>query len=352
MSSDPLAPSLSDEIPPSTAAFYRRAMQILADAGVPFLVGGAFAHACITGIRRSTKDLDLFIHRADYQRVARLMESEGWRAEVTYPHWLGKVYAGEDFIDLIFNSGNGVTPVDERWFRDNAVADILGVPVRIANMEDGMLSKAFIMERERYDGADVAHLLRANAEQLDWPGLLERFGANWRVLLAHLTLFGFIYPGERHRVPSWVMQDLMGRLAAEVQQPPPEDPHVCAGTLLSREQYLHDVEQLGYVDGRLTQASTMTPEDVDQWTGAIPARQQPTEDLRVCAGTLLSREQYLHDVENLGYVDGRLTAASSMTPEDVRTWTDAIPSRQAEAVAPAVCAIAIPPAAERPRRLS
>jgi hypothetical protein len=192
---------------------------------------------------------------------------------MTYPHWLAKVYAGEEFIDLIFNSGNGVTPVDERWFHDNAVAEVLGVPVRIANMEDSLLSKAFIMERERYDGADVAHLLQANAEHMDWEGLLRRFGPNWRVLLAHLTLFGFIYPGERHRIPAWVMQELAARLAAEVQQAPAEDPHVCAGTLLSREQYLYDVEQLGYVDGRLTAASTMTERDVATWTAAIPARQ-------------------------------------------------------------------------------
>lgn len=269
----PLAPSLEEEVAPDTAAFYRRALQTLADAGVPFLVGGAFAHACFTGIRRSTKDLDLFIKREDYDRVADLMRAQGWETEMTYPHWLAKVYSGEDFIDLIFNSGNGVTPVDDRWFHDNAVADVLGVPVCIANMEDGMLSKAFIMERERYDGADIAHLLQANAERLDWHGLLARFGSNWRVLLAHLTLFGYIYPGERHRIPAWVMQDLMAKLAEEVQRPPTRDAHVCAGTLLSREQYLHDVEQLGYVDGRLTQASTMTEADVATWTAAIPARQ-------------------------------------------------------------------------------
>ncbi|RYY92559.1 MAG: hypothetical protein EOO24_28775, partial [Comamonadaceae bacterium] len=233
----------------------------------------AFAHACFTGIRRSTKDLDLFIRREDFERVAGLAEAEGWRSELSYPHWLAKVYCGDDFIDLIFNSGNGVTPVDERWFRDNARADILGVPVCIANIEDGLLSKAFIMERERFDGADIAHLLQANAEQLDWPGLLERFGAHWRVLLAHLTLFGYVYPGERHRVPAWVMEKLLSRLSAETQQPPVHDPHICGGTLLSREQYLHDVEQLGYVDGRLTPASTMTPEDVAVWTEAIPARQ-------------------------------------------------------------------------------
>jgi len=269
-----LAPSLEEEVEPGTARFYRRALQALADAGIPFLVGGAFAHACFTGIRRPTKDLDLFIRREDYERVALLMGDQGWRNELTYPHWLAKVHAGEDFIDLIFNSGNGLTPVDDNWFRNNAQAQVLGVPVRIANIEDGLLSKAFIMERERYDGADIAHLLQANAEQIDWPGLVQRFGPHWRVLLAHLTLFGYVYPGERHRVPHWVMERLVSRLAAETRQPPPADPHLCAGTLLSREQYLHDVEQLGYVDGRLTHASTMTTEDVDHWTGSIPARQQ------------------------------------------------------------------------------
>jgi predicted nucleotidyltransferase len=272
-STTPLAPSLEEEVAPITAAFYRRALQVLTDAEVPFLVGGAFSHACFTGIRRSTKDLDLFIRRDDYERVAKLMQAEGWRAEMTYPHWLAKVYAGEDFIDLIFNSGNGLTPVDGRWFHDNPKADILGVPVRVANMEDSMLSKAFIMERERYDGADIAHLLQANAEHVDWKGLVERFGANWRVLLAHLTLFGYIYPGERHRIPQWVMDSLLARLAEESRQPPAADPHVCAGTLLSREQYLYDVEKLGYVDGRLTPVSTMTPEDVQVWTEAIPSRQ-------------------------------------------------------------------------------
>jgi Uncharacterised nucleotidyltransferase len=277
MSTTPLAPSLEEEVLPETAAFYRRALTVLTEAGVPFLVGGAFAHACYTGIRRSTKDLDLFIRREDYERVSALMQAEGWRSELTYPHWLAKVYAGQDFIDLIFNSGNGVTPVDGRWFRDNPEADVLGVPVRVANMEDSLLSKAFIMERERYDGADIAHLLQVNAERLDWPSLLDRFGENWRVLLAHLTLFGFIYPGERHHVPAWVMEELMSRLAAEIRQPPAQDPHICAGTLLSREQYLHDVEQLGYVDGRLTPASTMTPEDVTHWTEAIPARQAEPE---------------------------------------------------------------------------
>jgi hypothetical protein len=70
-----------------------------------------------------------------------------------------------------------------------------------------------------------------------------------------------------------VMDELVARLAAETGKPPEGDGRVCAGTLLSREQYLFDVEQLGYVDGRLTSASSMTPQDVAVWTDAIPGRQ-------------------------------------------------------------------------------
>ncbi|CAN7296912.1 nucleotidyltransferase family protein [Variovorax paradoxus] len=262
----------AEEVEPRVADFYRQTLRALNGADIPFLVGGAFAHACHTGIRRSTKDLDLFIRRADYERIAQLMQQHGWRTEMSHPHWLAKVHDGPEFIDLIFNSGNGLMPVDERWFRGNSRAAVLGVPVLVANVEDSLLSKAFIMERERYDGGDIAHLLQATAERLDWPGLLERFGPHWRVLLAHLTLFGYIYPGERQRIPGWVMERLTARLAEEVREPPAPNEHVCAGTLLSREQYLHDVEQLGYVDGRLTAASTMTAEDVAGWTEAIADR--------------------------------------------------------------------------------
>ena len=55
--------------------------------------------------------------------------------------------------------------------------------------------------------------------------------------------------------------------------PPTERPAVCRGTLLSREQYLVDLEQLGYRDGRLDDPVVrMTAEDVARWTAAIPGR--------------------------------------------------------------------------------
>jgi hypothetical protein len=44
---------------------------------------------------------------------------------------------------------------------------------------------------------------------------------------------------------------------------------VCRGTLVSREQYLHDVQRQGYVDGRLPPSGTMRAADIEAWTQAI-----------------------------------------------------------------------------------
>ncbi|MED5618488.1 nucleotidyltransferase [Ideonella sp. BN130291] len=265
------------EVDPDTSAFYRHVLQALSGAGVPFLVGGAFALACFTEVKRHTKDLDLFIRREDYERIEQLMAEAGYRAELTYPHWLAKVHHGDAFVDLIFSSGNGIAPVDDGWFVHASDAEVLGVQVKVSPAEESLWSKAFIMERERYDGADVAHLLRDRAHEMDWPRLLQRFGPHWRVLLSHLVLFGYIYPGERAMVPGWVMDHLLQRLGDETHAPPPPT-QLCAGTLLSREQYLLDVEEQGYKDGRVQPHGRMTPQDVAQWTEAIPSRQDAEPD--------------------------------------------------------------------------
>lgn len=129
-------------------------------------------------------------------------------------------------------------------------------------------SKAFIMERERFDGADVAHFLRICAKTLDWPRLLRRFGPHWRVLLSHVLLFGFIYPHLRNEIPDWVMRELVNRLEQEQQSQTPTSP-VCYGTLLSRQQYLRDLDQYGLTDARLPPIGTMTPSQITDWTAAI-----------------------------------------------------------------------------------
>jgi hypothetical protein len=130
--------------------------------------------------------------------------------------------------------------------------------VLVCPVEELLWTKAFVMERERYDGADVAHLIQAHAERIDWGHLLRRFGPHWRVLLSHLVLFGFIYPGERARIPEEVMEELLQRLRAE--HGTNDEPGVCQGGLLSRAQYLSDFER-GYRDARERPLGGIAPEE-------------------------------------------------------------------------------------------
>ena len=251
-----------------TAEFYRRAVQGLAKAGVPFLVGGAYALAHYTGIVRHTKDFDFFVRPEDAERtLAALAAHQGCRMEMTFPHWLGKAYCGDEFCDVIFSSGNGVCRVDDTWFEHAPPGEILGERVLLIPAEEMIWSKGYVVERERYDGADVNHLLRARGDRLDWVRLLDRYGAHWRVLLSHLILFGFVYPSDRDKVPRWVMQALLLRVQEEQEEPPPEE-KLCNGTLLSRVQYEKDTQEWGYKDGRRTPEKFMSKRDIRHWTEA------------------------------------------------------------------------------------
>ncbi|MDQ3282360.1 MAG: nucleotidyltransferase family protein [Acidobacteriota bacterium] len=251
----------------SSINFYRHALAILKEADVPTLVGGAYAYARYTGIERHTKDFDVFIREQDFPRAAKAFEAAGYDAELTFPHWLGKAFHNDDFVDLIFSAGNGVAAVDDRWFEHAVKDQVFGVDVELIPAEEMIWSKGLIMERERFDGADVAHVMRAVGDRLDWKRLVERYDVYWRALYAHVILFGFIYPSDRDKVPSWVLEELTRRVLDETRAGNAKD-KVCYGTIVSRQQYLKDVNDWGYDDARLTHA-TMTEADIAHWTAGI-----------------------------------------------------------------------------------
>jgi hypothetical protein len=270
------------ELDEETRRLYAEALEGLQRARVEFLIGGAHALFRYTGIGRDTKDLDVFLRKRDCGAAMTALEAAGFRTELTFPHWLAKAKAdaGERCIDIIFGSGNGISPVDDEWFTHAVPGRVVGVPVLLCPPEEMIWSKAFIMERERYDGADISHLILACGPRLHWDRLLARFGPRWRVLLSHLILFGFIYPGERDAIPDRVMTDLLGRLDHHLG--PGDSDRVCDGALLSRQQYLVDTGERGYTDGRLAPRGTMTPADVAFWTAAIPTGEcEPAREAKV-----------------------------------------------------------------------
>src|SRR5689334_10475166 len=97
-------------------ATYLRAMAALAEAHLPYLVGGTHALSHYTGIQRTSKDFDIFIRRDHFDAVMFALDRAGFMTELTYPHWLGKARGSDGFVDVIFSSGNGVSNVDDAWF--------------------------------------------------------------------------------------------------------------------------------------------------------------------------------------------------------------------------------------------
>ncbi|MBD2256207.1 nucleotidyltransferase [Pseudanabaena sp. FACHB-2040] len=253
------------QLHPESREFYCEALSLLNRAGVPFMIGGAFAFERYTGIVRDTKDIDVFAHPDQIQQILDVFAEAGYQTEYAVSHWLAKARRGEYFVDFIFNSAHGQLPVSNLWFEHAIEEEVLDIPVLICAPEEMIWSKSFVMARDRYDGADIAHLILACGQTLDWSRLLRQFGPHWRVLFSHLVLFGFIYPGKRSHIPAWVMETLSQRLLQETGPADVAD-NFCQGPMLAPLQYLPDIEDWGYEDARLRPHGSLNADNVAEWT--------------------------------------------------------------------------------------
>ena len=232
---------------PEAETFYATAIGELAASGLPFLIAGAYAVSAYTGISRETKDLDIFCKAGDSTRILALFKDKGYAVEVEDDRWLGKVFQGRNFFDVIFSSSNGAVPVGDSWFEHACAIELFGIPVRIIGPTELVWSKSFIQARHRYDGADVAHLLLRAHDQIDWQRLLVYMETHWEVLLVHLLNFRWIYPSERAHIPEWLLDELLDRLAKQ-RELPPSHMKVCRGRMYSLADYDIDVGEWGFAD--------------------------------------------------------------------------------------------------------
>jgi hypothetical protein len=246
----------------SAPHFYGRALDALEAAGVRFLIGGGFALTYHTGIQRPTKDLDIVVRPGESRYALDTLEAVGSRTEWPWPHFLARVLSeGEQFIDILYNSGNGLTEVDEDWFTNAVPGELLDRKVLLVPPEELLWSKCFVQERDRYDGADVAHLLLYCGQHFDWERLLRRSLGHDAVLLAQLILYDYVYPTEP-RIPSWVVEELQRRIAAQK----PTEHRLCRGTNLAPHQYRHDVEHAGFLDGRRQPHGPLRADEIARFT--------------------------------------------------------------------------------------
>lgn len=228
---------------PETVDVYACALEMLNRDGVPYLMGGAVAFNSYTGIWRDTKDLDIFCKPTDAHRILGVLDDAGFTTEVVYESWLGKAWVDKVFVDVIWRNANCLFPVTNEWFRFATTRTLLGQEVRIMPLEELILSKMMVLGRHRFDGADIMHLIHAAHDQIDWDRLAEGAGEHVGLLVAHLHMYRWGYPGTRDRVPEHVLAK-----CEQLARHAPSSFGSFRGLLLDTQSFRVDVEDWGLPD--------------------------------------------------------------------------------------------------------
>ena len=231
--------------PPAAEAFYSEVLQLMAKSQIPFLVSGTYALASYTGIDRPTKDVDVFAKAGDALRILSYFRDHGFAVETVDERWLNRITRGNLFVDVITNMPTVTTHVTDDWFNDAPEAELFGAMVRLVPPTQFIWSKIFVQDHHRYDMADVAHVILKCHDAVDWRRLLSHMELYWEVLLIALLNFRFIYPSERHKVPRWLMEELLERLTDQADMKGPGK-KVCRGRIFSPRDYAIDVEEWGF----------------------------------------------------------------------------------------------------------
>lgn len=236
----PVSSSEPPQFAPEQERLFRDVMGILNECDIPYVVSGAFALHEHTGIWRNTKDLDLFMSADQVMRTMDILKAHGLETEVCDPVWLCKASAGEYFVDLISGMSNAVIRVDQSWVDRAFDSEVLGIPVKVLAPEELIASKMFVAFRERFDGADIAHVVYASGNSMDWNRLLSLAGDHWQMVLWSLVLFQYIYPGS-NVVPMRIWDELLTKFRADIDNPDPKA--VFRGSLIDERMFAIDVHE-------------------------------------------------------------------------------------------------------------
>ena len=157
--------------------------------------------------------------------------------------WLAKVHRSDYFVDLITGMSSGVITVDQSWVTRAHPARVCGVDSRVLAPEEMVASKLFLIRRERFDGADIAHLIYGSHGRWQWDRILQIAGEYWELVLWSLLRFRYVYPAYSDYVPQSVWSELLTRFGREVRSP--AKAAAFRGSLVDDVMFAIDVKEWG-----------------------------------------------------------------------------------------------------------
>jgi hypothetical protein len=233
-------------LPEEQQSLFQEVLRLFETKRIPYAVAGAFALQAHTGICRDTKDLDLFLTSQNAAIALECLRQEGFDCEVCDPVWLFKAHRDNFFVDLITGMSNAAIAVEDSWIERAKPAVIHRMKSRVLAAEELLASKLFVTRRERFDGADIAHVIYGTHGKLDWDRVLTLAGEHWEIVFWALVLFRYVYPAQTDYIPPEVWQQLIERFEKAVSRPNQQEKF--RGSLIDDKMFAIDVREWGLAD--------------------------------------------------------------------------------------------------------
>src|SRR3954469_3812987 len=149
----------------------KKAAGALRDADVRFALGGGLA-VWARGGAKTEHDVDFFVKPEDAERAQQALVAVGLEPETPPEGWLLKAWDDGVLVDLIFEPRGG--PIDDDWFERAEELDVYAVTMRVASLDDVLVTKLLALTEQNLDYSSVLEIARAVREQLDGDQVRRR----------------------------------------------------------------------------------------------------------------------------------------------------------------------------------
>lgn len=194
---------------------YIEALAALDDAGVDFMLGGAFAVYSYTNWWRNTHDVDVYVIKEDVPAAIDALDLAGFvdlgEQAKDDRKWI--YHAGKDKIifDVIWRSANLEHYITIDWFDRAPVGEFLDMEMRFLPLEELMWIKMYVINRHRCDWPDVMRIIRAQCGNIDWHRLLKIIDDDWLLLSGLVDVFDWLQSGSMGCIPDDIRDEFARR---------------------------------------------------------------------------------------------------------------------------------------------
>ena len=182
-------------------ATLRKAVAVLRDAEIPFVVGGSLA-AWARGGPEVTNDLDIMVRPSDAERALELLVGAGMTPERPREEWLLKAWDDDVLVDLIFCTIEG--EVTDAVIEHGEALNVTSMMMNVMRLEDMFALRLQTLDEHRLEYAGLLKMARALREQVDWAAVRARVDHSpyGRAFFTMLEGLGVVEPPQREPAAS------------------------------------------------------------------------------------------------------------------------------------------------------